>query len=141
MITTFADVESLAAAWLSTSAVAPLVTRPGGGVNIFKAMPASSPLPAVIVSRVGGAPAARSDFPRDVARVSFSCWAASRPAATTIAITLVAELDNLARLGPYLGADNARLGAAEVLSWLWLPDPAADTPRYAIDALMTAIPG
>lgn len=133
----YTDVETLTKAWLASTSVGTLVRRQDGGTNIFLAMPASSPLPAVIVSRVGGGPSS-SELPTDVSRLSFACWASSRHEVSDIAYAVMGELDSLSRLGGYtLG--NATLAAAEVLSLLWLPDPESDTARYVLDALITTV--
>jgi hypothetical protein len=136
----YADLESLVQNWLKLTDLALLLTRPDGGVNVFKAMPNKAPLPAIVLSRVGGAPLRHKDVPEDVGRISFDCWGQSRDDAIEISMTLVAELENLAYLGGFVDG-NARLCAAETLSWLWLPDRASDNPRYVVDANMTAITG
>lgn len=141
VVTAYADVESAVVAWLATTPVAPLVTRAGdGGLNIYRAMPTSAPLPAVVVNRVGGGPRARSDVPEDVARLSFDCWGSSRADAIAVATALVAACENLAETGTYVTGDGtARLVAAEVVLWLWSPDPNSDTPRYVVDALFSTL--
>lgn len=133
----YADVENLAKTWSLTTDVAPLVARPGG-FNIYLAMPALSPLPAVVISRVGGGPARRKDLPEEVSRISFSCWAASRAQAGEISRVLVGELETLARTGGWESAGTI-LAAGEVVSVIWLPDPDSDTPRYIVDALVTTV--
>lgn len=135
---TYADVEGLVQRWLQGTALAADLTRPGGGVNIFKAMPKAAPLPSIVLSRVGGAPARGSDVPEDIARISFDCWAASRGQANAISLGLVFLLEELAPTGGYVEG-GSRLAVAETVSWLWLPDPASDTPRYVVDALITAV--
>lgn len=140
MTAAYSDVETLVQRWLKTTTVAPHLTRTDGGINIFKAMPKAAPLPSMVLTRVGGAPARRSDLGEDVARISCECWAASRDVAASVAMSLVAELETLAPAGGFVDGP-ARLAAAETLSWLWLPDPASDTPRYVVDALVTAVTG
>lgn len=127
---TYVDAEDIAKAWLLTTSVAPLVNN-----KVFMAMPTGAPLPSLILSRVGGAPPAGSDVPEDLARISFDCFAATRPQAKEIAKALVSELESLAYLGP-VDTPAGRLETAQCLSWLWFPDPVSDTPRYIIDALM-----
>jgi hypothetical protein len=134
----YLDVEVLVKSWLATTPVAALVPRAGGGFHIYQAMPIGAPLPSVIVSRVGGAPARRSDVPADVARISMDIFAASRPLAVAIAQTLVAAVENLAQTGAYV-TGSSRLEAGEVVSWIWLPDPTSDTARYVVDGLFTAV--
>lgn len=137
----FTDVETLVQRWLKASALAAVyLTRPDGGISIYKAMPKASPLPSIVLTRVGGAPAPHSDVGEDVARISFDCWAASREVAVDLAMILAGELEMLAPMGGYVDG-LSRLAVAEVVSWIWLPDPASDTSRYVVDALVTAITG
>lgn len=140
MIGRYYDAETLVQDWLKSTTVAALVTRTGGGVNIFQAMPNASPIPSVVLTRVGGAPALRSDLIEDVARISFDCWANSRTACVALSIAIVTACENLAQQGGFVN-EKGRLAVAETVSWLWLPDKASDTPRYVVDALFTAIPG
>lgn len=140
IVTAYTDAESVAAAWLATTQVAPLVTRPDGGLSIYKAMPTGAPLPAVVLSRVGGAPRPQSDVPEDLVRLSFDCWGRSRSESVTVAAALVAACEGLGEAGGYV-ADTGRLAAAEVVSWVWAPDPRSDTPRYVVDALFSAVVG
>lgn len=139
MSTYYTNTEALVIEWLKvTEDVASLVTRPDGAVSIFRAMPKAAPLPSIVLSRVGGAPERGSDVPTDVARISFDCWAASRDYAIEVSLSLVSVLEDLAPTGGYLSG-SSRLMVAETLSWVWLPDPVADTPRYVVDALITAV--
>lgn len=140
MISAFYDTETLIRDWLTSTAVAALVTRGDGGISIFKAMPLGAPIPSVVLSRVGGGPKAGSDMGEDIARISFACWAGDRNSAVQLSRELVAACENLAPQGGYATV-SARLAAAEVVSWMWLPDPASDVPRYVVDALFTTIPG
>lgn len=133
----YADVENLVKTWALTTDVAPLVARPGG-YNIYLAMPAASPMPSVVLSRVGGGPRARKDLPEEVSRISFSCWANTRAEAGVISRTLCAELETLARTGGYINAGTV-LAAGDVVSMIWLPDPDSDKPRYIVDALVTTV--
>lgn len=137
-IVSFTDTETLVKTWLSTTDVKPLVTRADNGVSIYMAMPPAAPIPAVILTRVGGGPRSRKELPEDYARLSFSCWGRSRAEAGTIARTLVAELESLARTGGFDSGDS-RLAAAEVLRVFWLPDPDSDTARYIVDAMVLTL--
>lgn len=137
-LTVYPDTEALVKTWLAGTPVADLVRRPDNGLNIFEAMPLSSPLPAVVLSRVGGAPDRNSDVPVDIARISFDCWAATRAQARQIAGALASAAVNLSEHGGY-ESGTARLYVAEIVGWVWLPDPQADMPRYIVDALFTAI--
>lgn len=140
MIAQYVDAEAVVVEWTLTTAVVPLITRSGGGVNLFRAMPVGAPLPALIVSRVGGGPRTRSDVPEDVARMSYQCWAAKRSDAAAIAVAVVSACDSLSQLGGFVAANGARLVAAEVLTWFWSPDPESDTPRFVVDALFSTVP-
>lgn len=137
-IAAYLDIEGLVKAWLATTPVAALVARPGGGHHIYQAMPVGAPLPSVIVQRVGGGPARRSDVPADVARITCHCWAATRPDAVAIAQAVTAAIQNLAETGGFTSG-SSRLVAGEVVSWVWIPDPQSDTPRYVVDGLITAV--
>jgi hypothetical protein len=87
---------------------------------------------------VGGAPRRRKDLPEDMPRVSFDCWGNSRAEAAGIAEALIGEIESLGPAGGYVH-DGLHLYAAEVATWLWLPDPNTDTPRYVVDALFTTV--
>lgn len=126
----YADAEDIAKAWLAGTSVAPLVNG-----KIFMAMPVGSPLPSIVLSRVGGSPAAGSDVPADLARISFAIWAAQRAQAKAITAALVSEIESLAYTGA-VDTPAGRLDAAEVINVLWLPDPVSDKPRYIVDARM-----
>lgn len=131
---TFVDAEDVVKAWLLDTTIAPLVTW-GGKTHIYQGMPTGSPMPSVILTRVGGAPSRSSTVYEDNARISFSCWARNRPAAKEIARVLVSEIESISHSSAVVTAFG-RLDAAETISWLWLPDPEADLPRYVVDALM-----
>ena len=137
-VVTFADAEPLVKAWLLQSAVAPLLTRPDTGKSIYLAMPVGAPKPALVASRVGGGPHPRGDLPHDIARMQFDAWGTTRAQASTIAYTLIGELDSLSRTSGFT-AGNATLASATVLGLRWLPDPESDTPRYVVDALVTTV--
>jgi hypothetical protein len=123
-----ADAEDVAKSWLMTTSVAPLVNG-----KIFLAMPKGSPNPCVLLSRVGGAPPASSTTNEDVARISFTIYAPSRPAAKQIATALATELSSIYEGNP-ISTPSGVLDVGEIISWLWSPDPKSDTPRYIIDA-------
>lgn len=136
---TFGDVETAVKAWLSaTPSVATLLTRPDTGKSIYLAMPSAAPNPAAIITRVGGAPRA-TELPTDVARISIDCFGRTRAEAHALAAAIAAAYDDLSYSGPYVAADGTRLMNAEVVGLLWLPDPATDTARYVIDALVYAL--
>ena len=139
-MTAYGDVESLTQSWLKTSDLAAVLTRTDGGISVFKGAPNKMPLPSIVLSRVGGAPAAGKDVPEDIARISFDCWAKTRDDAIQVSLALVGELESLALTGGYSGGGSI-LAVAETVSWIWLPDKNSDTPRYVVDALITAITG
>ncbi|HYJ33833.1 MAG TPA: DUF3168 domain-containing protein [Candidatus Binatia bacterium] len=126
----YVDAEDVVKSWLLTTSVAPLVSN-----KIYMAMPKGTPLPSVILSRVGGSPQAGSDVPADEARISFDIYASQRPQAKAITAALVSEIESLAYLDAVV-TPVGRLDAAEVINVLWLPDPVSDTPRYIVDARM-----
>lgn len=134
IIRSFVDAEDVVKDWLLTTSVAPLVTV-GASAKIFLAMPKGAPLPAVLLSRVGGTSMQGSDTPIDAARISFSVWAANRPQAKTIKLALLGEIESIGYQPEYVGSVG-RIKAAELLTDLWLPDPETDTPRYVVDATM-----
>jgi hypothetical protein len=136
----YADVEVLVKAWALTTSLAPLLTRTGGGVSIFNAMPSSAPVPALILHRSGGRPRPRKDLPEDAATIQFDCWGQTRAQAGVICRTLVAELESIGRTGGFTdGASDDWLAIAEVTNVFWLPDEQSDTPRYIVDALVITL--
>lgn len=114
-----ADAEDIALAWAKTIM---------GSVKCFL-QAEGNPLPRIQLSRVGGAP---NDV-ADLARISFLVLAATRPQAKEHAKTLLGELLSLAYTGP-VSTPKGVLEAAEVVSWIWFPDPVSQLPRYIIDA-------
>jgi hypothetical protein len=134
----FADTEQVLKAWLPTTTVGPLIRRTDGGYSVFMAMPAASPLPAVIITQIAGGPDAAKDLPQQTVRVQFDCWGKSRQQAGDIARALMAELEWVPRNGGAI-VQGAYLGACAVQMMRWLPDPDSDTPRYIVDALITTV--
>lgn len=134
----YADTEAIIKTWLYTTQVAPLLLRGDGGYSIYNAMPAKSPIPALIAWQVTGGPAARKDLPEQQVRMQFDCWGLSRLQAGDIARTLIGELEGLARGGGDI-ISGVYLGAAATQAMRWLPDPDSDTPRYIVDALITTV--
>jgi hypothetical protein len=134
----YANTETTVKTWLTTTTVAALVTRPGGGINVFNAMPKGAPLPAVVLYQSSGGPSALKDLPEQAARIRFDCWAASRAEASSIALQICAELDNLQRsVGPIV--DGVYLAATSSPTMFFLPDPDSDTPRYIVSALVVTV--
>lgn len=134
----YADTEAVIKTWLFSTSVAQLLMRPDGGYSIYNAMPAKSPIPALIAWQVTGGPRPRKDLPEQTARIQFDCWGLSRLQAGDIARALVAELEHLAQGGGAI-ISGVYLGVASVQSMRWLPDPDSDTPRYIVDALVTTV--
>jgi hypothetical protein len=135
---TYADTEAVVKTWLLSTSVAPLLLRNNGGYSIYNAMPAKSPIPALVAWQVTGGPITRKDLPEQQARIQFDCWGLTRLQAGDIARTLIAELENLAQGGGDI-ISGVYLGAAVTQTMRWLPDPDSDTPRYIVDALITTV--
>jgi hypothetical protein len=135
---TYADTEAVVKTWLLTTSVAPLLLRSNGGYSIYNAMPAKTPIPALIAWQVSGGPRTRKDLPEQQARMQFDCWGLSRLQAGDIARTLIAELEWLAQSGGEI-VTGVYLGAAVTQNMRWLPDPDSDTPRFIVDALITTV--
>lgn len=133
----YGPVEQAVRSWLSTTQVAPLVTRSPGALSIYLAMPPAGPVPSVIIRQVGGGPLARKDIPETRYTLQFDCWGTSRTEASLIARTLMGELTGLG--DPGVVVDGVYLGCAQILNMLWLPDPDSDTARYIVDALITTV--
>lgn len=134
----YADVESFVKGWLLTTSVAALVTRADNGVSVYMAMPTGAPVPAVILTRVGGGPTARKDLPEETARMTFTCWGRTRAQAGTIARAVTVECESVARMPGYT-AGGTTLAAAHVSRVFWLPDPDSDTARYIVDATFITV--
>jgi hypothetical protein len=129
---TYVDIELMCRDWLRAGPVGALTT------NIFQSMPASSPVPSVIGQRVGGAPMRNEDLPADRSRMSWDCWHTNRPDCYALSAAVITEIENLSQTGGYKTFTGLLL-VGEVIGWHWLPDPASDTPRYIVDALMVAV--
>lgn len=134
----YADTETVVKTWLLTTTVAPLLLRPNGGYSIYNAMPAKSPIPALVAWQVTGGPITRKDLPEQQARIQFDCWGHTRLEAGDIARTLISELESLAQGGGQI-ISGVYLGAAVTRNMRWMPEPDSDTPRYIVDALITTV--
>lgn len=135
----YADVDLLVREWLTaTPAVASLVPTTSGGVAIYQAPPSTPPAKLIVAKRIGGSPVVRSTVPSDRARIQFDCWATKRPDAAQISVAITEAVENLGPRGGFLNP-TGRLTTGEVVSWLWLPDPVSDKPRYVVDALLIAL--
>jgi hypothetical protein len=134
------DAEDIAKEWLAGTSVAPLVMK-NGKPMIFEAMPKGTasnpapPMPVIVLQRVGGAPLPLDPYV-DQARISFQVWAKQRSQAKAIAIALIAELESIIYTGP-VDTSKGRLESATTVNNVWMPDPASDTSRYVVDALLT----
>lgn len=135
----YGPVQQAVKTWLTGSDLAPLVTRPDGKVDIYLAMPKSSPKPVVLVNLIGGGPSNKGDLPTSRYRFSFDVIGNTREVADEIARALMSELVWLGQGGPGQICDGVYLGAADVLNMRWQPDPDSDTPRYIVDALITTV--
>jgi len=135
---TYADTETTVKTWLLTTSVAPLLLRPDGGYSIYNAMPAKSPIPALVAFQVTGGPRSRKDLPEQQVRMQFDCWGKTRLQAGDIARALIAECEDCARTGGRV-INGVYLGAAVTQTMRWLPEPDSDTPRYIVDALITTV--
>lgn len=131
----YGPIEQAVKSWLMTTDVAPLVQRGAGVFSIYLAMPPAAPVPAVVVSLIGGGPRPRADLPVSRYRLSFDCWGSSRDEASLIARTLLAALGDLSGVT----VDGVTLGGADVINMVWLPDPDSDTARYIVDALIATV--
>lgn len=135
----YADVEGALKAWVrDTPAIRDLITDDAGRINVYLAMPAASPLPSLILQRIGGGPVGRGDLPQDMSRISFDCWGPDRAGALTLSQALVEELDQLGPRGGYV-LPGVRLEAAEIALWTWQPDIRIDYPRYIVDARIWSV--
>ena len=94
--------------------------------------PANPVLPAVVVTRVGGAMVP----PVDQALVQFDCWATTGSAAEQLAVSVAGVLDSTP--GSTLLTTGVRFKGAQITSVNWLPDPASDLPRYIVTAQVVA---
>lgn len=134
----YANTETTVKAFLLDSAVAPLVKRPDGGYSIYNAMPPKAPNPAVVAFQIAGGPINRKDLPEQQVTIQFDCWGTSRLQASTLALTVIGELENLALYGGRV-IDGVYLGTISTTNMRWLPEPDSDTPRYIVDALITTV--
>lgn len=135
----YGPIEAAVRDWLKTTDVAPLVTRVDGTIDIYRAMPKSSPVPVIVLTLVGGGPLRRADLPITRYRVRFNVVGKSLDQAGQIARTLVGELTWLGQGDAGEVFNGVYLGAADVLTMHWLPDLDSDTPRYIVDALITTV--
>lgn len=136
---TYGSVEPAVKTWLATTSVAALVTRSPGVLSIYLSMPPAAPIPAVLITLVGGGPLGNADLPQTSYRVQFDCLGLTRDQASQLAQALIAELEWLGRGGPGVVVGGVYLGSAGVVSTQWSPDPDSDRPRYIVDAAITTV--
>lgn len=131
---TFVDAEAAAKAWAKAdTAIKALIG--GSSARVFvDGVNNDAAFPQLVVNRAGGAPDS-GEAPLDVARISFSCWAARRGAAGQLAYTVMSSAESMA--GPTaMGSGAVGLGAVCVLGPLYLTDQAdeqAGRRRYVVD--------
>lgn len=133
----YTDTENLIKTWLAGTTVAPLVARSTGVYSIYLAMPKAAPVPAVVLTLISGT-TGNYDQPTMTSRIQFDCWARTRNEASSISLTLINELESLARTDGYFDGTTL-LASANVVGYRWLPDPESDTARYIVDALITTV--
>lgn len=135
----FVNVEGVVADWVKATSAGAAVLYASTKYHVhIGGIPKGAPRPSIVIRRVGGSPSV-SDVPIDEPRISFECWADTQSAAANLAGVLVSELQSLVLNGGYI-QNNTRLKSAEVLSWLWLPDPGTGSvPRYVVDARFTIL--
>lgn len=96
------------------------------GTRVTTELPATPVYPAVTLTRVGGVPSIANYL--DVARLEFSCWAATKAAALALARTVEAAMLTL----PGTHALGVVTGVVQVgEGFRWNPDEETDVPRYS----------
>lgn len=139
----YPDAELAVATWAKANttlraATATVSGRPAmfmGGVPTLGNDPANKQLygimPMLVLYRAGGNPENVADVPIDNPRISFSCYALNRAKAWGLATSLISEA--LAIVGGTAMGTSTVCGGAQVLSVVWLPDPALDLPCVRVD--------
>lgn len=118
---------SLLRDWLRDAALACGARVYAGG------LPDTVTLPALAIHRVGGG----IDEPLDLGVYQFDAWAATGPAAESLAYELVSLLISTAPTD----IDGTRFAGATVESVVAAPDPAVpDQYRYAVTAQVVTVP-
>ena len=95
-------------------------------------MPQAAPLPAVVVTRIGGGIA---DLPLDGVGVQLDCWAQTGVAAEALAAAVCRAV--LSTLPETTMGDGLTWMGGTITSITWLPDPRDGTPRYVVRANLT----
>lgn len=131
---TFVDVEAAAKAWARAQPeIAAIV-----GARVFLAPNNAGPWPQLVVNRAGGG-ADPGEAPIDGALVTFSCWAASRGAAGSLAYVVMGAAESLVPRTP-MGASAVGHGASVPLGPRYLTDAADEKAgrfRYVLDVVLT----
>lgn len=81
----------------------------------------------IVIFRIAG--------PDDRALIQFDCWAADKASAAEVQSELCTEADHISRYAH----NGVLLLGADVESVRWQPDEAGDTPRYIVQATVTAV--
>ena len=142
MSDSFPDVEGAVRTWLKTKpAVTAIVST-----RVFFGVPkgaVEATFPLVTVTRVGGGDS-DSDAPDDNALIQLDCWGSisdagfgDKAGCRTLANKVRAECK--AVTGSQTLATGVDAGGMNVVSDIWLPDPANDRPRYSLTVEVAAI--
>lgn len=127
---TYVDAEGAAKAWArANSAISAIV-----GTRVFLGYNNVGAAAQLVVERAGGT-VDDGEAPLDVARISFSCWAASRGAAGTLAYVVMSQAESMTG-ATAMGAAAVGHGARTALGPLYLTDQAdeqAGRYRYVVD--------
>lgn len=129
-VKTFVDAEEAAKQWARSVAAITAVV----GQRVFLAPNNDASFPQLVASRAGGS-SDRGEAPLDLALISFSCWAASRRAAGSLAYVVMGEAESMAGPTP-MGAAAVGLGATCELGPRYLTsaaDEQARRYRYVLD--------
>lgn len=109
--------------WLRTEdAITDLVD----GRTYANGLPDNVPLPALVITRLGGGPS----LPIDIGLYQFDCWASTGSGAQALVNALVQLLYSTPSGTP---AGSVTFGgAADDPEILWQPDDLGNTPRYVV---------
>lgn len=128
------DTDLVVREWLRTvTAVTTLVAS--GRIDMGTV--ADTADPSIAVTRVGGGDDA-SEAPVDVALIQIECWSGSSPSRTQAAAVKNAVRNALKTLRDATVGTTLLTGGAQVVSDLFVPDPANDRPRYVLTVSFNA---
>lgn len=119
---TWVDIEKALREWLKDALT-------GMGRRVFFASPSNAVMPQVVLFRIAG--------PDDECLMQFDVWGSSKVQAAQAAAQLATTLDGLTRFE----FEGVLLMGADVQSISWTPDEESTTPRYIVQALITAYAG